>query len=215
MLVMDGDHTYDPKDIQKMLLHADKYDEIIGVRTNAESFPKLHRLGNKIINYVLNLLLGTGLSDVCSGMYLLRTETAKGLDLKSKGFGAEVEIAINMSTLGKVTEVPISYRKRLGNRKLRTWREGFKILTLTIGLVRAHNPVFLLATLTSLLAIPGVAIMLWQLFLRYLYGAEIWSIGMVWLGLFLLILGVQGFTIATIALLLKRMEQRIFRARKG
>jgi len=65
---MDGDHTYNPKDIKKMLLHANKYDEIIGRRTNIENIPILPKLGNKIINSTFNLLLGTSLKDVCSGM---------------------------------------------------------------------------------------------------------------------------------------------------
>jgi dolichol-phosphate mannosyltransferase len=209
MLVMDGDHTYDPKDIRRMLLHAAKYDEIIGVRSSSENISRLHRIGNKIINFTFNLLLGANLSDVCSGMYLLRTEALKGFELRSRGFSVEVEIAAHMCSSGRVTEVPISYRRRMGRRKLKTLKDGFSIISTVFWLARAYNPVFLLATLASLMAVPGVVLTLWQLYLRYVYGAEAWSMGVAWLGLFFLVVGMQGFTVATMALLLKRMEKRI------
>jgi len=209
MLVMDGDYTYDPKDIKRMLLHAAKYDEIIGVRSGSENIGWLHRLGNKLINFTFNLLLGARLSDVCSGMYLLRTEALKGFELRGRGFSVEVEIAAYMCSSGRVTEVPISYRRRVGRRKLKTLRDGFSIITTVFWLARTYNPVFLLATLASLLAVPGAVLTLWQLYLRYVYGAEAWSMGVAWLGLFLLVVGMHGFTVATIALLLKRMEKRI------
>lgn len=208
VLVMDGDHTYDPRDAQKMLLHARKYDEVIGVRS-PENIPKLHRLGNRIITSMFNILLGAGLSDVCSGMYLLRTEAFKEMDLKSKGFSVEVAVAAGMSSTGKVTEVPISYRKRIGNRKLNTWKAGYGIISSIMRLARSYNPVFLFASLASLLAIPGTGITLLELYLRLIYGSEAWSLGTVWLGLILLIIGVQGFTVATITLLLKRVERRL------
>jgi len=207
ILIMDGDYTYDPKDIKKMLPHANKYDEIIGKRTNTENIPILHRLGNKIINYTFNLLLGTSLTDVCSGMYILKTETIKDAELKTTDFNIEVEIAAYMTNYGKITEVPINYRKRIGKEKIRTWKSGYNILKTIFWLARSYNPVFLLATLATLLLIPGIIITTWQLYLRYVHGA--WSLGMAWLGLVLIIIGIQGFTVATIALLLKRVEKRL------
>ena len=118
----------------------------------------------------------------------------------------EVEIASYISSTGKITEVPISYRKRIGKQKLTTWKEGFNIITSIVRIARSYNPPFLLGTLFSLLAIPRAGILLWQLAQRYLYGGVGWSIGWAWLGLLLLIIGIQGFTIATMTLLLKRME---------
>jgi dolichol-phosphate mannosyltransferase len=209
MLIMDGDHTYDPKDIKKMLLHANKYDQIIGRRTNTENIPILHRLGNKIINSTFNLLLGTSLSDVCSGMYMLKTEKIKEAELKSIDFSIEVEIAAYMTNYGKITEVPINYRKRIGKEKIRTWKSGYSIFKTVFWLARTYNPVFLLSTIATLLLIPGMIITTWQLYLRYVYGAQAWSLGMAWLGLILIIIGIQGFTTATIALLLKRVEKRL------
>ncbi|MEM2189551.1 MAG: hypothetical protein QXG35_09530, partial [Nitrososphaerota archaeon] len=66
----------------------------------------------------------------------------------------------------------------------------------------------------ALFTVPGVLILLWQLYLRYAFGAGGWSLGWAWLGLILLIVGIQGLTVSTISLLLKRMERRMVQALK-
>ena len=60
VVVMDGDGTYDPKDIDRLLeiaLEKD-YDEVIGYRVDRKNIPLLHRLGNRIISTVIGLLMG-------------------------------------------------------------------------------------------------------------------------------------------------------------
>ncbi|MEM3905420.1 MAG: glycosyltransferase family 2 protein [Nitrososphaerota archaeon] len=213
ILVMDGDYTYDPRGIEYMLKHADKYDEIIGVRKS--NISTLHKLGNRIINFTFNILFGSRLSDVCSGMYLIRVEALKDLEFKSRNFGVEVEIAAHISQTGRITEVPINYRKRIGGRKLKSFRDGLNIIRTILWLARKYNPILLFSTIASLMAIPGGIISLWQLYLRYRFGSGAWSYGWAWLGLTLLVIGLQGFTISTITLLLKRMETRIIQKIKS
>ncbi|MCX8205592.1 MAG: glycosyltransferase family 2 protein, partial [Candidatus Nezhaarchaeota archaeon] len=63
VVVMDGDYSYDPRDIEKLLVVADAYDEVIGVRSR-ENISMLHRFGNWVITNVFNLLFETNLGDV-------------------------------------------------------------------------------------------------------------------------------------------------------
>lgn len=213
MLVMDADHTYDPKDIEKLLIPG--YDEVIGLRKDRGNIPLLHRIGNKIISSTLSLLMGQRISDPCSGMYLLRTDAARRLEILSEGFDIEAEIAGEMLTHGRVTEVPISYRKRKGRNKLRSWRDGLRIILTVFKVAWLYNPIFLLTAIGSVLAIPGIIILLWQLYTRYLYGAEKWSLGWAWLGLILLVVGLHAFTVATVSLHLTRIERKIFRSQES
>ncbi len=208
MLVMDADYTYDPKDIERLLRYPE-YDEVIGLRKDRRNIPLLHRIGNKIISSVLSLLIGQRVSDPCSGMYLIKTESARKLEILSEGFDIEAEIVGEMLIHGKVTEVPISYRKREGEKKLRSWRDGMRILLTVFKVAWLYNPVFLLSAIGSILTVPGIVILFWQLYIRYMYGAERWSFGWAWLGLILLVIGLHAFTVATISLLLKRLERRI------
>ena len=207
MLVMDGDYTYDPKDIWKFLQHAKNYDQIIGVRKNRKNIPLIHRIGNWVITKTFNMLTGANLTDVCSGMYLLKTETAKTLEIGSTGFEVEAEIAIQMEMMGEVTEVPINYRKRIGKPKLSTIKHGARIITTTIKLAKHYNPAFLIAITMATALIPGTIIYLWVLYRLIFQG--IWHSGWALLGTALTILGGQGLILSTIALQLKRMEKRI------
>ncbi|MEM3955726.1 MAG: glycosyltransferase [Candidatus Bathyarchaeia archaeon] len=212
MLVMDGDYTYDPKDVERLLKHADNSDEVIGHRVNRENIPLLHRIGNWIISLVFSIMFGKRIRDPCSGMYLLRTDVAKNLEIASGGFDVEVEIAGQVASLGRIVEVPVSYRRRVGEGKLKAWRDGFRILMTAMKVMWLYNPAFLLSALVSILAVPGAAILIWQLALRYLYGAGAWSLGWSWFGLVLLIAGLQGITVTVTSLTLKRIERRILQA---
>jgi glycosyltransferase involved in cell wall biosynthesis len=204
ILLMDGDYTYDPKDITKFLAHAKHYDEIIGARmkNNASTSPS-HRFGNRFITGVFNFLFGTKISDVLSGMYLLRTETARELDLYTTGFSVEVEIAAQVVGKGELTEVPINYRTRIGKQKLSTWKDGPKILSATFKLARLHNPAFFLSFIAGLTAIPGLGILLYEFLMRTT------DLGLTLTGVVLLLIGSQALVAGTIAVLVKRMERRL------
>lgn len=206
---MDADHTYDPRDIERLLAENQDCDQVIGMRSNRENIPWVHRFGNHVLSWSLSLLMGHKVNDPCSGMYLLRTEKAKGLELTSSGFDVEAEITGQLSAQGRVREVPITYRERRGEGKLRAWADGFRILFTIVKTMWLFNPVFLFSSLAALATVPGVFILLQQLTIRYFYGTVGWSEGWTWLGLVLLTMGLQGVTVSTISLLLKRMERRI------
>ena len=129
VLVMDGDLTYDPSFIGELLELAKRTGagEVIGARLwGRENIPLLNRLGNWLITITFNLLFGTKLRDVCSGMWLARTEVLKRVPYESKGFSIEVAASV-LSTSGRVLELPIRYRPRLGRAKLKPFH-GFLIL---------------------------------------------------------------------------------------
>ncbi len=213
ILVMDGDGTYDPRDVERMLEVAidGGYDEVIGYRVNRENIPLLHRLGNRVISTVISLLMGQRVKDPCSGIYLLRTDFAKQLEITATGFDIEAEIVCQSLTFGRVVEAPVRYRKRIGKPKLATWSAGIRIVLTALKISWLYNPVLTFSSLGSILGVGGLAILLWQLYMRYIFGEKAWSIGWAWLGLVLLIVGLQSFTIAIISLMLKRMERRLMR----
>jgi len=214
MLVMDGDCTYDPKDIENFLAHAEKYDQIIGARVNGrKNIPRLNRFGNWLITNAFNLLMGTKLSDVCSGMYLINIDVARQLELNTKGFDVEVEIAAQTATSGIVTDVPIAYRRRIGRQKLSSLKHGFRIIRTVFSLARNYNPALVFSGLVALAVIPASIILGWVAFEVLLNG--VWHSGYALTGLMLLVLASQGLAVATIALLLRRMEKRMMRQTRG
>jgi len=206
MLVMDGDYTYCAKDIERFLNNGDRYVHVVGVRERV-AMGWVHRFGNWVITRMFNLLMSAGLSDVCSGMYLLKTDVAQELELQSSGFRTEVEVIAQTAMEGGVTEVPICYRPRIGRRKLSTWRHGFEILASIVSLARRYNPVLLFAAIFALSIIPACVILGWVGF--RLLTSGIFHSGWALLGVMLLLLASQSLAVSTVAILLKRMERRI------
>jgi dolichol-phosphate mannosyltransferase len=210
MLIMDGDYTYDPHDIEKILLHSENFDEVIGTRANGrKNIPHFNRFGNWLITKTFDLFMSASLSDVCSGMYMLRTSFAKEIDFKTKGFDAEVEIASQIATHGRITEVPINYRERKGKQKLSSIRHGPKILSSVVNLARANSPMFIFTIIVTLAYISAMVLFLWSFW-------DYFQVGIVHeyyflMGVFFSLLAVQAFMISTVALQLKRMERRIMR----
>lgn len=209
LLVIDGDFTYDASSVERLLQHKSKYDEIIGARipTESASMTKLHRYGNKVITKVFNLLMSTHLTDICSGMYLLRTDTCKDLHLSTSGFDVEVEIAAQIaSTTGKITEVPISYRPRLGKQKLSTWKHGFKIVKSIIDLGRSYNPGVFYSMLSSMIIIPATVLIGSSSIELAVTGR--FTTPWFFVGISMFLVAIQSMGVGVVALMLRRSELR-------
>ena len=205
LVIIDGDCTYQAMDIQRLLKHCRNYAQVIGVR-DRQNISQIHRLGNWVITKSFNLLMGTHLSDICSGMYLLKTDVAKNLELGSRSFSTEVEIAAQTVAEHEVTEVPISYRKRVGKGKL-SWRNGFGILSSVFKLARKYNPVLLFSAASMLAIIPATGLLVWVLYRQIAFG--IWHSGWALMGVMLLLFASQALAIASMVLVLKRTEKRL------
>jgi dolichol-phosphate hexosyltransferase len=207
LVVMDGDDTYKAADIARLLPHAAEYDEVIGARTGGrQNIPLINRLGNWLISKSFKLLFGEPITDVLSGMYLLRTETMRQIQITSTSFDIEVEIAGSVASMGKITQVPISYGERLGTQKLRSI-DGGRIVTTLFWMAYYYNPLLLFGGLVSLCAIPAASILAWTLYEKLVLG--IWHSGYALLGVMLLLVATQGAAVSLSSLLNKRSEQRI------
>jgi len=205
MLLIDGDFTYPAKDVEHLLAHCSSYAQVIGVR-DKKHISRVHQFGNKIITSTFNLLFGVGIADVCSGMYLLNTQVARELELSSKGFITEVEIASQTAAHHNITDVPIGYRERIGKSKLSTIN-GFGILTSTIKLSWKHNPILFFSTLASSVILPALGILCWVLYRQYIAG--VWHSGWALIGVLMLLFATQAIGVAAMSALMKRMEKRI------
>jgi glycosyltransferase involved in cell wall biosynthesis len=211
LVVMDGDGSYYPSDIDRFLPLLGICDFAKGVRARNEGMSRLHKVGNSIITKTFDLLFGTFIGDVCSGMYMLKTEMVKGLNLEKHPMTVEQEIAAEVVlSAGSITTVPINYgRRRGGVSKVNTWRQGFRDLLTNFDLARTHNPIMLFSVAAMMALVPAFGILGYASILYLAYHA--YHGGYFLGGLVLLVLGAQGFTVATIAVLLRRMERRLSR----
>jgi dolichol-phosphate mannosyltransferase len=136
VVFIDADHTYPAKYIPIMIEILEKNSNIgmvVGNRFNGEhnfkkSITNLFYIGNRFIAFVQNVLNGIKLSDPLSGLRVVRYKFVRGWKPESKGFDIEAEINFRVKRTGyKIVEIPIGYRKRLGEKKLKL-HHGYVIL---------------------------------------------------------------------------------------
>jgi glycosyltransferase involved in cell wall biosynthesis len=136
IVLMDGDLTYDPKEIDKLIssLQKDSIDMVLGTRLKGVikpgAMPALHRyIGNPFLTWVLNKLFGTGVSDAHCGMRAITRDALDKLNLKAGGmeFASEMVIEASRKNL-RIAEVPITYYPRKGKSKLSSFSDGWRHL---------------------------------------------------------------------------------------
>ncbi len=210
---MDGDYTYSAKHIHDLLDYlARGYDLVIGSRVFIERGAQslLYRVGNKLLTLFFKVLFGVKLSDVLSGMYAAKLSMLREVGFELSGFSVESEIVAHAVTLGyRVAETPITYRRRIGEKKLRV-KHGFKIALDMVRLTWRYNPVFLIFVLGALMLIPGLYLDIFVLY-RWLFHGVIHHIRAL-AGITLSGLGVLCLLLSVLSLYLKRFEIRVLRA---
>jgi len=135
IVLTDADFTYPAKyvrDMFKVLEEEPDVGMVCGNRINgqidSEALRSRFYLGNKLLSFAHNVLNGVTLKDPLSGLRVIRAEILKDWKVKSKGFDIEVELNCLVEKRGyKIAEVPIQYRRRLGEKKLKM-RHGAVIL---------------------------------------------------------------------------------------
>jgi len=213
-VIIDGDYTYPASHIWDLCKKASEgYDMVIGVRIpEPNSTNPILRLGNWLLTKWFNLIFGTRLRDVLSGMYLIRIDTLREAEWETKGFSIESEIVAHIASLsGRISEVPISYRRRIEpeKKKLKVL-DGFKIATDIVKLSWSYNPVFTLFIVASLILIPGLFLDLYYLYHYSVNNVKYYMKGL--MGVIMTLMGFQSLALAILSLYLKRVELRLRRS---
>jgi glycosyltransferase involved in cell wall biosynthesis len=164
VMFIDADNTYPVELIPPMVRLLEQYDLVRGIRESGrENIPLVNRLGNQLFDRIIHLLHPVEGGDLLSGMYGGRRDSLLKLDLESDGFDIEAEITVKAGARGMTcATLPITYVERVGEKKLKPFRDGLRILYRVLQLAVTYNPllVFILPGLALLgLGMLGVGIM--------------------------------------------------------
>jgi glycosyltransferase involved in cell wall biosynthesis len=131
IIIQDADLEYDPGDFLKLIdvMRKGGTDIVFGVRfkENGQGL-FMHRLGNKFLTGLINILFYTRLNDSFTCYKLLRRDTINMMNIQAKGFEVEAEIITKaIKNRLRITEIPISYRPRTyaEGKKIR-WKDGIR-----------------------------------------------------------------------------------------
>ncbi|MCW4029157.1 MAG: glycosyltransferase family 2 protein [Candidatus Bathyarchaeota archaeon] len=132
----DADYTYPAGYIPQMLEILEQDPEVgmvIGNRFKgkynlSKSITNPFYVGNRLLAFAQYMMNGVKLEDPLSGLRVVRSEILNNWKPKSKGFDVEAEMNSLVERRGyRIAEVPIDYRDRLGEKKLKL-RHGLGIM---------------------------------------------------------------------------------------
>jgi hypothetical protein len=112
-----------------------------------------------VFNAVVANIFGVRVNDMLSGYRAFSRRFVKSFPAVSREFETETELTIHAANLRvPQTEVPVGFRDRPpgAESKLRTYRDGFRILRLIVHLARIERPVLYHSVLAGALALVGV-----------------------------------------------------------
>src|SRR5262249_47260871 len=118
-----------------------------------------HVTGNLLFNWLMRILFTTSFVDAFSGYRALSRPFVKSFPALARGFETETEMSLHALQLGlPCLEISTKYKARSedSQSKLKSFRDGIRILYFIIRLVKHLRPFFLFGSLAALTA--GVAL---------------------------------------------------------
>lgn len=164
-VMVDGDDTYDASVAQKLVdrLLDEHLDMVVGrrIETHQEAYRAGHRLGNAVLTGLVSKLFNANIVDMLSGYRVFSRRFVKSFPSFSREFEIETELTVHaMQMRMAVAEVETNYKERPPGSvsKLRTFRDGWRILMTITNLVRNERPLLFFALLALLLSLTAVAL---------------------------------------------------------
>ena len=127
---LDADMTYPAADIPALveMLEREQLDFITTnrfARMEKGAMGLKHRFGNWVLSTAARILFRVRLRDSQSGMWVFRRACLEKLDVRSDGMSFSEELKIEAFKKVRAKEFPISYRPRVGEVKLQSWKDGW------------------------------------------------------------------------------------------
>ena len=162
-IMVDGDGTYEaaaaPAMVQMMLFN--QFDMVTGVRvdTSQASYRPGHRFGNLVLTGIVRRIFGDRISDMLSGYRVFSRRFVKSFPALSTGFETETEFTVHALELSMpLGEMRTRYQERPEGSasKLRTYRDGIRILRTIMNLVREERPLLFFSSIGALALLFGL-----------------------------------------------------------
>lgn len=164
-ILVDGDDTYDAKSAPRLIeeLLSGPYDIVNGARTPVSmgAYRRGHVIGNRLLTGLVQIIFGTATADMLSGYKAMSRRYVKSFPAESRGFEIETELVVHSLQMRlPKSELNTPYRERPdgSESKLRTFRDGARILRLIAFLVKEEKPLLFFAVCAALFALVSVAL---------------------------------------------------------
>jgi len=216
-ILVDGDGTYEASVAPALLdlLLQQRLDLVNGARVSVDrkAFRPGHRFGNHLLSALVRLIFGRQFADMLSGYKVLSRRFVKSFPATATGFETETEIAVHALELRMpCAEVGTRYEERAEGSvsKLRTYRDGLRILLLIARLVKDERPLQFFGLLG--IALTAAAIVLGvPIFVTFMETGLVPRLPTATLAASLVIVGVVSFAAGLVLEMTTRTRQELKR----
>ena len=146
-VMVDGDDTYDASVAGRLVdkLVNENLDMVVGrrIETHQAAYRAGHRLGNRVLTGLVTWIFGSQIEDMLSGYRVFSRRFVKSFPSSSREFEIETELTVHaMQMRMTVAEIETNYKERPpgSTSKLRTFRDGWRILLTITNLLRNERP---------------------------------------------------------------------------
>ncbi|HEX9425449.1 MAG TPA: glycosyltransferase [Pyrinomonadaceae bacterium] len=159
-VLIDGDGTYDatiaPSMVRKLVQEG--LDLVSGRRiaTGGAAYRSGHVIGNRLLTGLTAMMFGVKLFDLLTGYRAMSRRFVKSFPSTAGGFGIETELTVHAARLlMPMAEMDTRYKERPHGSvsKLNTWRDGLRILSTIVGLLRRERPLVFFTVICALLVV--------------------------------------------------------------
>ncbi len=210
IVTIDSDFQDDPNEIPSLLDKlAEGFDLVSGWKKHRKD-PVSKRLPSKIFNLVTSIATGIRLHDHNCGLKVYRRNVVKKISIYGE---LHRYIPAMAHALGfRVTEMIVQHHQRKhGKSKYGIWRyfAGFFDLLTVMFLTRfITRPLHLFGSMGLMLFIVGIIINLYLTTLKYFYGEGIGDRPLLFLGILLILVGFQVFSLGLLAEMITKLRSK-------
>ncbi|MFX1475319.1 MAG: glycosyltransferase family 2 protein [Promethearchaeota archaeon] len=142
VIFFDGDDSFYPEDIIRLVDYAEEFDMVIGARTNKEGEPKSRSFLRWLFTRFSSFLVGRKFHDVNSGFRLVKKDIiTKLLSVLPEKFSITTTMSILLFKEGhSIIEVPVSLKKQRKGNKLKIIRDGLSFPYMALRLSMYYDP---------------------------------------------------------------------------
>lgn len=164
-VLVDGDDTYDarscPMLVRTLLDHDLDMVNAARITEARAAYRAGHRFGNALLTGIVAGMFGDRIKDMLSGYRVFSRRYVKSFPAFSSGFETETELTVHALELRMpVDEVQTPYKERPPGTesKLKTFRDGFRILRTILLLLKEERPLAFFGSICGVLALASIVL---------------------------------------------------------
>ncbi|MBN1465419.1 glycosyltransferase family 2 protein [candidate division KSB1 bacterium] len=211
VITMDADLQDDPKEIPHLLDKLNEGYDLVSGWKKVRHDPFIKTQTSKVYNYFTSLFSGIRLHDFNCGLKAYRSQVVKTMSIYGELHRYLPVIAFRNGY--RVTEIPVSHRARKYGRSkygvARFTRGAFDLLTISFLSRYKKRPLHLFGSWGLLSTFAGLVILAILAAQKLLYDAHLSRRPLLFLGLLMVIVGIQFFSIGLLGEMISESRSEV------